>query len=154
MQGLINLSSGSIIGSTSLANSGKNPILSLISSVSVLHSSWILDSGATNHMTPISTMFLNYRACITKQYVQTADGTLLPVVGISSIKFASIGLLIRLLHVPKIFVCRVSVQRIAKSYKHKFIFDGLDVFLCNKVHGRKIRLAKIYNGLQYLLGSS
>ena len=39
MQGPINSSSGSIIGSTSLANSGKTSILSLISSLSNLHSS-------------------------------------------------------------------------------------------------------------------
>ena len=53
-------SSGSIIGSTSLANSGKTSILSALSTISSMEShqsSWILDSGAIDHMTPIIDLF-------------------------------------------------------------------------------------------------
>ena len=131
MRGLINSSSGSVIRSTSLVNSGKTSILSLLSSVSNAHySSWILDdSGATDHMTPISIMFLNYKACITEQHIQTIDGTLLPLAGIGSIQLPPIGLLTRMLHYPKLFVSLVSLQRIAKLDEHKILFDGLDGFV-------------------------
>ena len=61
-------SSGSVIGSTSLANSAKNSILFALSSFSTPNSyqnSWILDSGATNHLTPLIDQFLPYELCIT-----------------------------------------------------------------------------------------
>ena len=110
-------SSGSVIGSTSLANSGKNPILSALSSISSSNShqsSWILDSGATDHMTPILDKFVSYESCTAGLNVQTANGTLFVVVGIGSIHVEPRGLLSRVLHVPKLFISLVSVQRIAK----------------------------------------
>ena len=99
-------------------------------------------------------MFLNYRACVTKKHVQTADGTLLPVAKRGSIKLVRIALLIQVLNVSKLFVNLLSTQRIAKSDEHKILFDSLDAFLCNKVYKWKIGLARIYNGLYYLPGSS
>ena len=47
-------SPGPVISSTSLAHSGNPPFLSALLSApeKVFQSSWILDSGATDHMTP------------------------------------------------------------------------------------------------------
>ena len=72
----------SVMGSTSIANSGKQPILSALSSISSSKSyqnTWILDSGATDHMTLKSEGFVSYEPCVTGKSVQTADGTLLEV---------------------------------------------------------------------------
>ena len=57
-----------IIGSTSVANSGKkfilNKIFTMTSTKSLTHvepsNSWILDSGATYHMTPIHVLFSSF----------------------------------------------------------------------------------------------
>ena len=61
-----------------------------------------------------------------------------------------IGLLSRLLHVPKLFVSLVSVQRIAKLREYEILFDDIDVVLCNKVNGWNIGLSKVQYGLYYL----
>ena len=78
--------SRSVIGSISLANSGKSSILSVLSLLSTPDSyqnSWILDSRTTDHMTPVVDKLLSYELCITEQNVQTVDSTLLKVAGIA-----------------------------------------------------------------------
>ena len=101
-------------------------------------------------MTPVSTIFVKYEASKNKQHVQIADGTLLPEAGIGSINLAPIGLLTRVLHVPKLFVSFVSVRRIANLDEYKILFDNFDAFLGNNVHGWKIGLARVYHGLYYI----
>ena len=138
----------SIIGSTLVANSGKtfifSKILTLASSVenSVKidpRDSWILDSGATNHMIPISSWFTSYIPCPNNLRVQTIDGTLLIVEGIRTINLHPIGKLEHVLHVPKLFISLVSVQRIASLIPYKIEFDGINAFLFFVIrckHGR------------------
>ena len=150
--------STSIIGSTLVANSGKHFILSKIFSIispqSTVHknhhTSWILDSGATDHMTPIADLFTSYTPCSTNKNVQTADGTLLAVSGIGTLNLDPIGKLEHVLHVPQLFISLVSVQKLASIQPYKIEFDGLNAFLCNKVQQWKIGLAKVHDGLYYL----
>ena len=150
--------STSIIGSTSVANSGKhfilNKIFSIITPQSTVHkdhhTAWILDSGATDHMTPIADVFTSYTTCPTNKNVQTADGTLLAVSGIGTLNLDPRGKLEHVLHVPQLFVSLVSVQKLASIQPYKIEFDGLNAFLCNKVQQWKIGLAKVHDGLYYL----
>ena len=141
MQQLKNLltSSRSVIGSTSLVGSGKTKILLDLSIFWVSNKSikeaWIIDSGATYHMTSIKENFMIFTPLDKGRHVKTADGTLLPVEGIGTIKFGPIGLLIQVLYIPRLFVSLVFVQRLAKNKEHIVLFDGLSVVLCNKVHG-------------------
>ena len=111
---------------------------------------WILDSGATYHMTPIKENFIIFTPLDKGRHVKTTDGTLLPVEGIGTIRFGPIGLLAQALYIPRLFVSLVSVQRLAKNKEHTVLFDGLSVFLCNKVHGWKIGLARLQQGLYFL----
>ena len=74
-------------------------------------------------------MFVSYEPCQIDKKVQTADGTLLKVVGIGSIKLATIGLLTNVLYVPNLFVSLISVQKITKKEEYRIIFDGIDAFL-------------------------
>ena len=146
-------SSTRVIGSTSMANSGKNKILSSLTFFTKnLTAAWILDSRATDHMTPLSHNFTSYELVAPGKYVQTADGTLLPVIGIGAINLQPIGLITRVLHVPKLFVSLVYVQRLAKLKNYSILFDDLDAYLCSKVQGLRIGLAKIKQGLYYLPG--
>ena len=132
--------STSVIGSTSVANSGKHFILSKIFSIITPqstvhkdhHTAWILDSGATYHMTPIADLFTSYTPCPTNKNVQTADGTLLAVSGIGTLNLDPTGKLEHVLHVPQLFISLVSVQKLAK------------------VQQWKIGLAKVHDGLYYL----
>ena len=120
----------SIIGSISQANSSNPPFLSALLSASekILQSSWILDSGATDHMTPIYFHFISYEPCVLDKMDQTADGTLHQVAGIGSVKLEPIGLLTQVLYVPKLLISLVSFQKLAKMSEYRITFDNFDVF--------------------------
>ena len=49
------------------------------------------------------------------KHIHIADGTFLKVVGIGSIKLATIGLLTNVVYVPNIFLSLISVQKIVKK---------------------------------------
>ena len=93
----------------------------------------ILDSGATDHMTLTNKFFKSYEPISPGKHVQTADGTLLPVAGLGTMHIQPIGLLTHVLHVPKLFVNLISVQRLAKLTEYRIFFDDLDAYLCHKV---------------------
>ena len=159
MQQLKNLltSGGSVMGSTSLAGSGNlnlsnflSDFLALSVSNNSIKEAWILDSGATDHMTPNKENFMRFNPIDKGRYVKTADGTLLPVMGIGTIKLDPIGLLTQVLYIPKLFVSLVSVQRLAKNKEYNILFDDLNAFLCNKVLGWRIGLARVQQGLYFL----
>ena len=61
-----------------------------------------------------------------------------------------IGLQPRVLHVPKLLVSLVSVQRIAKLREYGILFDDTDGVLRNKVNRWRIGLARLRHGLYYL----
>ena len=72
IQGLRYSASGSVIGCTSLANSGRSNIRLFLSSLPLSNSresSWIY-SGATDHMTPKSDILVSYEPCCTDKRVQ------------------------------------------------------------------------------------
>ena len=84
-QSLLTSSSGPVIGSASLAKSGKFYILSALSALSSTksyHNSRILYSGVTDHMTPTTNEFIRYEPCPVGKRVQTANGSLQTVAGI------------------------------------------------------------------------
>ena len=117
MQSLLSSNSGSIIGSMSLANSGKPRVFSMLSGLSSSSDSyngaWISDSGATRHMTPIFDAFVTYKPFPSSKKVQTADQNSLTITRIGSIMVEPIGLLTHALEVPNLFVSSMSVQKVA-----------------------------------------
>ena len=150
LKSLIN-ASGTVIGSTSMANSGKKSLLTNLSMfTNNISSAWILDSGTTDHMTPLTDLFESYEQIAPGKHVQTAGGTLLPVVGIGNLNIAHLGHISSVIHVPKLFVSLISVQRLAKIKEYNILFDDIDAYLCHKVDGWKIGLAKVQHGLYYL----
>ena len=146
------ITSNQVIGSTSVANSGKTILLKNLSLVTTNPTkAWILDSGATDHMTSgPPEIFMSYDKIAPGRHVQTADGSLLKVMGIGTINVKPIGNIINVLHVPKLFVNLISVQRLAKMQEYNILFDNMDAYLCHKAHRWRIGLAKVQNGLYYL----
>ena len=144
MQNLLSSSSGSVMGSTLLANSGKQQILSVLSVLnsSDWHSdSWMLDSAATDQMTPISTIFVSYKPCSMDIKVQTVDDTLLEVAGRGSVKVELIELLTRA-SCAQNYLCLFSVKRPAELSEYKIIFDGIDTFCATRCMGGRLNLLK------------
>ena len=141
--------SGLIIGSTSLANSSKTSILlalSTLSSKESYQSSWILDLGATDHMTPIPYIFASYEPCTTGYNIQIANSTLLEVAGIGSVHIDPTCLVSTVLHVPKFFISLVSVQRIAKLEEFRIFFRILMHFSIIRFTSRGLDLLKSNEG--------
>ncbi|CAJ2666495.1 unnamed protein product [Trifolium pratense] len=111
---------------------------------------WILDSGATDHMTPLPTQFSTYSPCLSNKKISTADGTLLTVAGQGDIQISPSIILRNVLHIPKLSTSLISIQKLTKNLSCNAIFyDNACVFQ-DKHSGRTIGNAKELNGLYYL----
>ena len=68
-----------------------NPLVTAIFGVvpNSIHS-WIIDSGATDHMTSCSKMFFSYSRCAGNKKVNYVDGSLLAIAEMGTIKLTSL----------------------------------------------------------------
>lgn len=112
---------------------------------------WILDSGATDHMTPSSKQFSTYSPCPSNKKIVTADGTLVTVAGIGDIQLNHFITLKRVLHVPKLSMNLVSIQKLTNDLSCNVIFQNDCCIFQNKESGMTIGRARERNGLYYLL---
>ena len=81
------------------------------------HKSWIIDSGATNHMTRASNLFTSYTP------VRVADGSMVPNTGRGSIRCTKTLSFSPVLHVPDFPINLLSVSSILKSLNCRGWFD-------------------------------
>ena len=77
--------------------------------------SWIIDLGASDHMTKESNFFLSHRPCSGKQKVQVADKTLTRVSGKGNVSLSLKSTLTYVLHVPKMFYNLLSINKLKKT---------------------------------------
>ncbi|KAK2452382.1 putative mitochondrial protein [Trifolium repens] len=111
---------------------------------------WIVDSGASDHMTGDKSLFHHYSPCYDGMSVKIADGTLSKVAGTGSIILSEDIELKSVLHVPNLDCNLLSVSKlthdlncVAKLVSNLCEFQTLD-------SGRTIGSARICSGL-YLL---
>ena len=93
-----------VVGSCSLAHASKSTALATSSSDSSYtspstSSSWLVDSGASSHMTPNPRAFLSYEPSSGTSKVRTASSDLLTVAGFGRVALTPLRLF-RVLHVP------------------------------------------------------
>jgi hypothetical protein len=62
--------------------------------------SWIIDSGASDHMTGIFSLFSSYNLCSSREKVRIANGSLSSVSGKGSISITPSMSLSSVLHIP------------------------------------------------------
>lgn len=112
---------------------------------------WIIDSGASDHMTSYSNLFSTYLPCSGNRKIKIADGSLSPIAGTGSIPLTKGLTLTSVLHVPKLSCNLFSVSAFTKSNNcvAKFFpthcdFQALD-------SGKTIGSAREINGLYYFL---
>ena len=120
-------------GACSLALSG-TPSFSFCIKASnkVYDDSWVIDSGAIDHMTPKSQLFHTYTPNPSNKKIAVANGTLATVVGFRDIYITPTLILKNVLHVPKLSTTLVSIQRLTHDLKHYamlFFFPSYCVFL-------------------------
>ena len=114
------------------------------------HKSWIIDSGATNHMTGASNLFTSYTPCSGKDKVRVADGSMVPITGRGSIRCTKTLSLSPVLHVPDFPINLLSVSSITKSLNCRGWFDPSHCAFQELGTGRILGTGTVHNGLYYL----
>ena len=132
----------------SLALSG-TPSLSFCINASnkVYDYSWVIDSNATNHMTPKSQVFHTYPPNPSNKEIAVANGSLATVAGFGEIYITPTLILKNVLHVPKLLASLVSIQKLTHDLKCYAIFFPSCCVFQKQGSGRRIGLAKETNGL-------
>ena len=138
-------------GTCSLAYSGKFPFpIGLSASGTSFANSWIIDSGATDHMTHTCNNFLTYSPCSSSKKIATADGSLATIAGIGDVKISPLMTLKNVLHVPKLSTNLISIHKLTQDLYYTVIFHNNYCIFQDKDSGRMIGRAREKDGLYYL----
>ena len=119
-----------------------------LSSPLVSDTTWVLDSRATEHMTPFNSRFVSYQRHLGGRTVFTAAGTRLPVAGIGAVHVAGLGVVHHVLHVPSLRAILLSPHRLVDFVLCSFHLKPDGMFLFDKV-GRTTPIRRA-NGLLLL----
>lgn len=76
---------------------------------------WIIDSGASDHMTGCSSIFDSYLTCSGKDKVRIADGSFSAISGKGSVRFSPSISLSSVLHIPNFATNLLSVNSLTRS---------------------------------------
>ena len=100
-------------GTCSLALTGiSSHFLTLHASGIVEPNSWILDSRATDHITPSSHLFISNNPCLSSRKITMEDGSLTIVATQGDVLLSEHLTLKNVLHVPKLFTNLISIQKL------------------------------------------
>ncbi|KAA0057585.1 Beta-galactosidase [Cucumis melo var. makuwa] len=111
---------------------------------------WILDSGATDHLTGSSDHFISYAPCAGNEKIRIADGSLAPIAGKGKIVPFDGFALQNVLHVPKLSYNLLSISKITRELHCKAIFLPESVYFQDMSSGRTIGTARHSRGLYML----
>ena len=103
--------SSTTLSSSSLAHKGT--FLTTFSTTSHI-TPWIIDSGASDHMTDAHRLFSTYSPCAGNLKVKIADGTLSPIAGKEGIRISKSITLNLVLHVPNLSCNLLSISQLTK----------------------------------------
>lgn len=106
--------------SCSLAQSGNFFTAAVACSKS--NGSWILDSGATDHMTGTSEFFSSYTPCAGNQKVKIADGSFAVVAGKGTVSISPFLNLKDVLHVPHLSYNLLSISKLTFDHNCRVNF--------------------------------
>lgn len=111
---------------------------------------WILDSGATDHLTGSSDHFLSYHPCAGNEKIRIVDGSFAPVAGKGQVSPFDGLILQNVLHVPKISYNLLSVSKITRDLNCHVVFSLNDVVFQDLSSGTMIGTARHNRGLYFL----
>ncbi|KAG8489218.1 hypothetical protein CXB51_017212 [Gossypium anomalum] len=110
-------------------------------------SSWILDSGASDHMTGNSTFFHTYTPCHDKSQIRIADGSYSPVARVGEVQITENFSLDKFLHVRNLSCNLLSISKLTKDEKVLAEFSAIGCVIQEQKSGRMIGTAKVNDGL-------
>ncbi|KAK2414048.1 putative mitochondrial protein [Trifolium repens] len=136
--------------SCSIATKGNSVFLS----VSPNHT-WIVDSGASDHMTGESTLFSSYSPCAGNQKIKVADGSFSAIAGKGSVVLSPMLTLKNVLHVPNLSCSLMSVSKLAQDINCQTNFFRSHCVFQDLNSGKMIGSAEESGGLYYFdIGSA
>lgn len=113
---------------------------------------WILDSGASKHVTGNSKEFESYiqHPPTHNETIQTADGTSQPIKGLGTVQCTPVIKLSSVLHVPAFPVNLVSLSALIDQLDCRIILDKKMCLIQEMMTGRKLRSGTGRKGLWYM----
>ena len=111
------------------------------------NTSWILDSGATDHMTGSSQLFSSYSPCAGNQKVKIAYGSFATVAGKGKIIISPLLTLKDVLHVPHLSYNLLSVSKLTRDHNCKINFWSSHCKFQDLTSGKTIGDARQDGGL-------
>ncbi|KAH9657194.1 retrovirus-related pol polyprotein from transposon RE1 [Citrus sinensis] len=132
---------------SSLAQKGNN--FTTLGVVYEKQDPWIIDSGATDHMTSHSKLFSSYIPCSGSQKIKIADGSLSSVAGKGSIPISTNLVLTYVLHVPNLSCNLLFISKITKDLHCIAKFSPSYLEFQDMCSGKKIGSAREVDGLYY-----
>ena len=108
---------------------------------------WIIDSGATDHISPSPHLLHKKSMC---DYVQMPNGGKAIIESVGSVQATPLLKLDDVLHVPNFQVYLLSVSKLTESLQCIVIFFPTFCVIQDMATRRTIGLGKRYNGLYYL----
>ena len=115
--------------------------LGLNASSNEFRNAWILDSGATDHMTHNPNQFKTYLPCPSNRKIVFANGTTTTEASIGDVQVTSNLVLKNVLHVPQLSTNLVSIQKLTQDLSCRVIFDASFCEFQDRGSRRKIGLA-------------
>jgi transposase InsO family protein len=115
-------------------------------------SNWILDSGASAHVTGRWSEFASYapNPPMHKETIQTANGTYQPVKGVGTVKCTPSITLSSVLYAPSFPVSLVSMSALVDDIDCRIIADRYNCIIEERTTGRRLGVGVRHKGLWYL----
>jgi hypothetical protein len=111
---------------------------------------WIIDSGASDHMTGMSPLFSSYNPSSGRDKVRIAGGSLSPILGKGSVLVTPSMTLTSVLHVPNLVANLLSIARIIIELNCRVIFYSYYCFFQDLAMGKMIGSGSLKDDLYYL----
>jgi len=118
------------------------------SSLGMSHSEWVLDSGASHHMSPDSSSFTSVSP-LSSIPVMTADGTPMPLANVGSVVTPHLSLP-NVYLIPKLKLNLASVGQICDSSDYLIMFSGSFCYVQDLQSQKLIGTGRRENGLYIL----
>ncbi|RVW52456.1 Retrovirus-related Pol polyprotein from transposon RE1 [Vitis vinifera] len=141
-------SSNQVIGSGTLAHKGN--FLSAFTAGKKRKKPWIVDSGASDHMTGDATIFDTYNSCPNNLTVRIADGSLSKVAGTGSVVLSRDLTLNSVLLVPNLDCNLLSISKLTKEKRCITNFSSTHCEFQDLDSGKTIGNAEECSGLYIL----
>jgi hypothetical protein len=115
-------------------------------------SNWILDSGASKHVTGTFKEFDSYTQYppTHKETIQTADGTSQPIIGVGTVQCTPAIKLSSVLHVPAFPVSLISLSALVDDIDCRVMLDREMCLIQERLTGERLGTGTRHKGLWYM----